>query len=100
MHERISQGTSEGCYQHLGSCSRTEVLSDLAQTDRGVCSDSWLFVVGGSGELLQQITVDGAVSKFGDDNENGFECLLSYYRGSICESSRLQKSALVPHQYR
>lgn len=54
-----------------------EVLSYLAQADCGICTDSWLLIVGGTCEELEQVTVDDTVAELVDNWQNSLDRLLS-----------------------
>lgn len=67
----------------------SDMLCNLPETDGRVRSNPRLLVVGRSGKISQQLTVDSSIGKLGDDRKNCFDRLLTYDRGNICEASDL-----------
>lgn len=42
------------------------MLGDFSEANRRIGANAWLFIVGGLGEVLEQLAVDGAVRKLCD----------------------------------
>lgn len=42
----------------------------FAKTDGGICADAWLLIVCRLGQLPEELSIDGPVGEFGNQDEN------------------------------
>lgn len=72
-----------------------QILSDLAQTDGGICPDARLLIVCRPCQELEQIPIDGPVREFVNDRQNSFHSRLSNNRRNVRETRCLALSAYM-----
>lgn len=68
----------------------SQVFGDPPQTNGSVCPDPGLLIVGGSGQKLQQFSIDCPVIKFDDHSQHSLDRLLSNDWCDIGKSGSLQ----------